>query len=148
MWKEFKAFAVQGNVFDLAIAVVIGTAFSKIVDSFVNDIVMPIAGLLLGGVNLTSQALPIRQVLIKYGAFLQATVDFFIIAFCIFVTIKLLYKIRGKTKIFQQESGETTEELLGEIRNLLKENNDLNGNKKKTPVVQLHKKNEKKSRPF
>lgn len=139
MWNEFKAFAVQGNIVDLAIAVIIGTAFSKIVDSLVNDIIMPIAGLLLGGVNLSSLSLPIEAITIKYGAFLQTTVDFFIIAFSIFLAIKVLYKIRGKSKSFQTEEGESSEEILGEIRDLMKEGQNPS-EKKTTPLIKFSQK--------
>lgn len=85
MWKEFKAFALKGNVLDLAVAVIIGAAFGKIVTSLVNDIIMPIAGLLTGGIDLKDRVLEVSTDLkIPYGLFLQSVVDFFIISFSIF----------------------------------------------------------------
>jgi len=81
MWKEFKEFAAKGNVVDLAIGVIIGGAFGKIVSSLVNDIVMPIFGLILGGINFTGLEFRVGTAVIKYGAFIQSVVDFLIIAF-------------------------------------------------------------------
>ncbi len=120
MWKDFKAFAIKGNVFDLAIAVIIGAAFSKIVDSLVNDIIMPSAGLLVGGINLKDLSFTIHEVSIQYGAFLQTMVDFFIIAFGIFMFLKVIFRLRGKSKKFQFQE-ETTDEILGEIRDIVKD---------------------------
>lgn len=120
MWKEFKAFAIKGNVFDLAIAVIIGAAFSKIVDSLVDDIIMPSAGLLLGGINLKDLSFSIKEVTIQYGAFLQTLVDFFIIAFGIFVFLKVIFKLRGKSNSFKFQD-ETTDEILTDIRDIMKQ---------------------------
>lgn len=138
MWNEFKAFAIKGNVFDLAIAVIIGAAFSKIVDSLVNDIIMPSAGLLLGGINLKNLSFSIREVTIQYGAFLQTMVDFFVIAIGIFMFLKVIFKLRGKTKKFQFQE-ETTDQMLGEIRDMMKEshNFDKSGSDKKQ-VIKLN----------
>ncbi|MGG3571759.1 large conductance mechanosensitive channel protein MscL [Bacillus gobiensis] len=115
MWKEFKAFAIKGNIIDLAIAVIIGSAFSKIVTSLVNDIIMPVVLLLIGRVDFSS----LTYYDIKYGAFIQTVVNFFIVAFSIFIVIR--YVLRHKKK---EEVKETTvdpqEELLREIRDLLK----------------------------
>ncbi|WP_439646640.1 large conductance mechanosensitive channel protein MscL [Piscibacillus salipiscarius] len=89
MWKEFKQFALRGNVIELAIAVIIGTAFSKIVDSLVNDILAPVLGLLAGGTSLKFLVINIDGTVIRYGAFLQSTIDFLIIAFSIYIFIKI-----------------------------------------------------------
>ena len=121
MLREFKQFAVKGNVIDLAVGVVIGSAFGNIVTSLVNDIMMPILGILLGGVNLSNQRIIIGQAVVKYGLFLQTIVDFLIIAFSIFVCIRFLQRLRSKEK--KEAPKKTSEEVivLSEIRDLLKE---------------------------
>ncbi len=88
MFKEFKEFVIRGNVLDLAIAVIIGGAFGKIVSSLVNDIVMPVIGLLLGGVNFSEQAITVGAAIIKWGTFVQTILDFIVIAFVIFLIVK------------------------------------------------------------
>jgi large conductance mechanosensitive channel len=88
MLKEFKTFIMRGNVLDLAVAVIIAGAFGKIITSLVNDIIMPIVGLLLGGVNFDELTTTIGTVVINWGAFLQATVDFIVIAFIVFLIVK------------------------------------------------------------
>jgi len=126
MWKEFKAFALKGNVLDLAVAVIIGAAFGKIVTSLVNDIIMPIAGLLTGGIDLKHRVLEVSTDLkIPYGLFLQSVVDFFIISFSIFLVIKLANKFQRKeaVKVEVVETPAPAEDivLLTEIRDLLKQ---------------------------
>jgi large conductance mechanosensitive channel len=88
MLKEFKTFIMRGNVLDLAVAVIIAGAFGKIITSLVNDIIMPIVGLLLGGINFDELTTTIGSVVINWGAFLQATVDFIIVAFIVFLIVK------------------------------------------------------------
>ena len=88
MLKEFKAFVMRGNVLDLAVAVIIAGAFGKIITSLVNDIIMPIVGLMLGGVNFSELTTTVGSVVIKWGAFLQTTVDFLIVAFIVFLIVK------------------------------------------------------------
>lgn len=88
MLKEFKEFVMRGNVLDLAVAVIIGGAFGKIISSLVNDILMPIIGLVLGGVNFSELAFTFGEAVVKWGAFVQAIVDFIIIAFVIFMIVK------------------------------------------------------------
>ena len=131
MLKEFKQFALKGNVLDLAIAVVIGAAFSKIVTSLVNDLIMPILSLLLGRINFATLKYDIpssiagaADISIKYGLFIQAIIDFVIIAFSLFIFIKAIsYMKKKETKevvaIVPNPSQE--EVLLTEIRDLLKE---------------------------
>lgn len=131
MLKEFKQFALKGNVLDLAIAVVIGAAFSKIVTSLVNDLIMPILSLLLGRINFATLKYDIpssiagaADISIKYGLFIQAIIDFVIIAFSLFIFIKAItYMKKKETKevvaIVPKPSQE--ELLLTEIRDLLKE---------------------------
>ena len=96
MFKEFKTFIMRGNVMDLAVGVIIGAAFGKIVTSLVNDILMPLIGVLLGKVNFTDLSVKIGSSTIKYGMFIQNIVDFLIVAFCIFVMVKIINKIINK----------------------------------------------------
>lgn len=130
MLKEFKEFAVKGNVVDLAVGVVIGAAFGKIVTSLVNDIIMPIVSILTGGINFTYLKLVIREahddipaVTLNYGNFIQNTIDFLIISFSIFLFIKLINKLKREKKddIAETEPAKPSEEviLLKEIRDLL-----------------------------
>lgn len=94
MLKEFKDFAMRGNVMDLAIAVIIGGAFGKIIASLVNDILMPLIGLLLGGLDFSGLALKVGEASINYGLFIQAIVDFLIVAFVIFLLARTLNKMK------------------------------------------------------
>ncbi|CEK11292.1 large-conductance mechanosensitive channel protein MscL [Legionella hackeliae] len=117
--SEFKQFAMRGNVMDLAVAVVIGAAFGKIVSSLVDGIVMPLIGLLMGGVDITDKAIKIGAAVVKWGAFLQAIIDFTIISFAIFIAIKFINMLQSK----REEAAEklTKEEMiLIEIRDLLR----------------------------
>lgn len=126
-FKDFKEFAIRGNVVDMAVGVVIGTAFSKIVSSLVSDIIMPALSLITGRVSLQdlSFTLPtgegMEPIVLKYGVFLQSVLDFLIIAFSIFVVIKLIGKLRRKKKEEPPETPAPTKEevLLTEIRDLL-----------------------------
>lgn len=137
--QEFKAFAMRGNVIDMAVGVVIGGAFGKIVSSIVSDIIMPPIGLLVGGVNFTDLALTLKPaqiaadgtqvaaVTLNYGNFLQATFDFIIIAFSIFIFVRLINSMRRKEETQPSAPPAPTKEetLLTEIRDLLKEKNSL-----------------------
>jgi len=120
MMKEFKAFAMRGNVVDLAVAVIIGGAFGKIVTSLVADVVMPIVGLLLGGVNFSGLSITVGDAVIKYGAFIQAIVDFLIIAWVIFLALKALSKVKKAEPPAAPAPPPPQEVLLTEIRDLLK----------------------------
>ena len=133
---EFKEFALKGNVLDLAIGVIIGGAFNKIVSSLVNDIIMPPIGAITGGVDfkdlkyiLKPQIGDIPAVTLNYGAFIQNVVDFLIIAFSIFIFIKVVSKLNRKKEeankeesIFEEQKLTVEQELLTEIRDLLKKN--------------------------
>jgi large conductance mechanosensitive channel len=122
--QEFKSFAVKGNVIDLAVAVVIGGAFGKIVTSLVNDIIMPIIGIISGGIDLTGLAVTIGTVSLTYGNFIQSIVDFVIIALCIFIAVKMINRFNRKEKKKEQEKEMVPSQeakLLEEIRDLLKE---------------------------
>lgn len=136
MLKEFKDFAVKGNVIDLAVAVIIGGAFGKIVTSFVNDIVMPPIGLMIGGVNFKNLAVVLKEavlddagevvtaaVTLNYGAFIQNVVDFTIIAFVIFLAVKAINNMKKKEAAAPPPpppAPPKSEVLLEEIRDLLK----------------------------
>jgi large conductance mechanosensitive channel len=123
--QEFKDFAVKGNVVDLAIAVIIGGAFSKIVSSLVNDLVMPVFGYMLGGVKFSNLIFKLGDNSIKYGNFVQTIVDFLIIAFSIFLAVKLITRFKKKKEVNNEEKVKINkeEELLKEIRDILKNNN-------------------------
>jgi len=126
IWKEFKQFAIKGNVIDLAVAVVIGGAFGKIVTSLVSDILMPLIGLLLGGLNFTDLKIVIEGTSVNYGNFIQNIVDFFIIAASVFAVVKFSNKVASKIEQGKEPEEapklSTEEQLLVEIRDLLKDN--------------------------
>lgn len=125
MWKDFKEFAFQGNVVDLAVAVVIGAAFGKIVSSLVENIITPLVGVLSGGVDLTKLSQTIGDAEITYGVFLQSIFDFFIVAFFIFLAIRLLSKLQKKEEEEEVvEEVDAQEALLTEIRDLLRVQNE------------------------
>lgn len=128
MLTEFKAFATKGNVMDLAIGVIIGGAFGKIVTSFVNDVLMPLLSLLIGKVNFSSLKIVLEEavgetpeVAILYGQFIQNIIDFIIIAFSIFIVVRILTKMKKKEEAAPKPIVPTKEEvLLTEIRDILK----------------------------
>ena len=139
--KEFKEFAVKGNVMDMAVGVIIGGAFGKIVTSVVNDIIMPPVGLLVGGVDFSDMKLTLKQAVLdaagvvvtpavtwNYGAFIQQVVDFTILAFCVFLMVKLMNRLTKKpapapapAPAPEPPKPSNEEVLLAEIRDLLKE---------------------------
>ncbi|ECV0043378.1 TPA: large conductance mechanosensitive channel protein MscL, partial [Listeria monocytogenes] len=122
MLVEFRDFALKGNVLDLAVAVVIGAAFGKIVSSLVDNIIMPLVGVLLGGLDFTDLSFKVGKSVIQYGAFIQSIVDFIIIAFAIFIFVKVLTSfIKKKEQTVEETPVPPTEEYLKEIRDLLKE---------------------------
>ncbi|MBK9210292.1 MAG: large-conductance mechanosensitive channel protein MscL [Anaerolineales bacterium] len=94
MLKEFKEFVMRGNVLDLAVAVIIGGAFGKIVGSLVNDVIMPVIGLIMGGVNFSELSITVGATVIKWGAFVQTIIDFLVIAFVIFLIVKAANKMK------------------------------------------------------
>jgi large conductance mechanosensitive channel len=130
MMKEFKEFAVKGNVIDMTVGIIIGAAFGKIVSSFVGDIIMPPIGVFLGGVDFSSLAFTVQEarggapaVVISYGKFIQSMIDFAIIAFAIFVAIKGINSLKRQSEEKPAELPKKSNEevLLTEIRDLLKE---------------------------
>ena len=120
-FKEFKEFASKGNVLELAVAVVIGAAFGKIVSSLVDDIIMPLVGIIVGQ-NFASLTLELNGSNIAYGAFIQAIVDFIIIAFCVFLFTKIINKFKKKEEKKEEPKKSDEVVLLEEIRDLLKKN--------------------------
>jgi large conductance mechanosensitive channel len=126
MMSEFREFAMRGNVVDMAVGIVIGAAFGKIVSSFVNDVLMPPIGLLLGGADFTQLSVVLKEaigdvpaVTLNYGSFVQTVVDFVIIAFAIFMVIKGMNRLKRK-KIEAPPKQSSEEILLTEIRDILK----------------------------
>jgi large conductance mechanosensitive channel len=131
--SEFKTFAMRGNVVDLAIGVVIGAAFGKIVTSLVDGIIMPLIGMITGGVDFSERALVLRDavigpdgkeaaaaVLFKYGAFIQTVVDFIIVAFAIFLVVKLMNRMKRKEEVAPTAPPSDEVKLLTEIRDALR----------------------------
>lgn len=132
--SEFKEFISKGNVLDMAVGVIIGGAFSKIVSSLVNDVMMPLIGIIIGGHDFTNLSITVGNAKIMYGSFLQNVVDFLIVAFCLFTVIKIINRFKKKQeKNENKEKIKTPSEeviLLSEIRDLLK--NDKTTKKKVT----------------
>lgn len=124
MIKEFKEFISRGNVIDLAVGVIMGSAFGKIVTSLVNDIIMPLVGSIMGGIDFTTLSVTINDSKVTYGNFIQNIVDFLIVAICIFFMVKVVNKLNNihKTKKEEEKKVTKSEEaiLLEEIRDLLK----------------------------
>ncbi len=132
MIKEFKEFIQRGNVLDLAVGVVMGNAFGKIVSSVVNDILMPIVGIFLGGINFQGLSFKIGNAVINYGSFIQNVIDFLIIALCIFLMIKVINKIIKKEPP-KEKAPELSDEtkVLMEIKELLAIEKDVEKNSDK-----------------
>ncbi|HIS29710.1 MAG TPA: large conductance mechanosensitive channel protein MscL [Candidatus Avamphibacillus intestinigallinarum] len=122
MWKDFKEFAMEGNVLDLAVGVIIGAAFGKIVSSLVDSIIMPLLSIFTSENNVSNWSYTIGGAEIMYGDFLQSIIDFFIIAFSIFIFIRLLMKFK-RHKDEEVEEVTAEEALLTEIRDLLRQQN-------------------------
>ena len=133
--KEFKTFAVKGNVVDMAVGIIIGAAFGKIVSSFVGDVFTPALGMLIGGVDFTDLVITLKAaqgdipaVVIAYGQFIQTIIDFIIIAFAIFMGIKAVNRLKREDNVTEEAPAEPPapskeEVLLSEIRDLLKQQN-------------------------
>jgi len=120
MLKEFRDFINRGNVIDLAVAVIIGVAFGAIVTSLVNDIIMPLVGIILGGVDFTGLVITFGEAQILYGNFIQAIVNFFIVAFVIFMIVRTINKMKKPTETAAPAAPPEDIVLLTEIRDLLK----------------------------
>lgn len=144
MIKEFKEFIKRGNVMDLAVGVIVGGAFSSIVTSLVNNILTPILGIFLGGIDFSSLSLTIKDATINYGLFLQSVIDFLIVAFCIFIMIKIVNKLLsvGKKEVKEEVKKTKVEKkeeiiLLEEICSLLRQNQTKTLKKKKVNKKEL-----------
>jgi large conductance mechanosensitive channel len=120
--KEFREFVMKGNVVDLAVGVIIGVAFGKIVASAVSDIIMPIIGSLMGGVDFANLSVQVLEAKILYGKFIQTCVDFVIIAWAIFVAVKVINRLKRAEPAPAPPTPPREEQLLTEIRDLLKQN--------------------------
>ena len=129
MMKEFKEFAIKGNMVDMAVGIIVGAAFGKIISSFVADVIMPPIGVLLGGVDFTSLSYTLKEaagdvpaVVISYGQFAQTVVDFAIVAFAIFMAVRMINSLKKKEEEEPAKAPEPSPEevLLIEIRDLLK----------------------------
>ena len=126
MWKEFRDFLSRGNVVDLAVAVIIGGAFGAIVTSLVNDIIMPLIGIIIGGVSFTSMMVQVGTAQLKYGNFIQALVNFIIIAFVIFLMVRAINRVKesfAKPAPAAPPPPPADVVLLTEIRDLLRQQN-------------------------
>lgn len=131
MWEEFKEFINRGNVVDLAVGVAIAGAFTAIVNSLVNDILMPLVGVLLGGIDFSTLSITVGDAVIAYGNFIQAIITFFIVALTLFLVVKGYNNmqrtmdealgVQEETTVEEEPPAPTTEQLLAEIRDLLKE---------------------------
>ncbi|WP_442498391.1 large-conductance mechanosensitive channel protein MscL [Methylobacter sp. sgz302048] len=126
--REFKEFAIKGNAIDMAIGIIIGAAFGKIISSLVDDIIMPPIGMLVGGVDFTNLAVTLKEatldtpaVTLNYGNFIQTLVNFTIIAFAVFMIVKLINRFRRKQEAAPEPAPTKEELLLAEIRDLLRE---------------------------
>ncbi|MCA9874722.1 MAG: large-conductance mechanosensitive channel protein MscL [Ardenticatenaceae bacterium] len=122
MLKEFRDFINRGNVIDLAVAVVLGTAFGAIVNSLVNDLIMPLIGILLGGIDFTSLSIQVGSATLAYGNFIQAVINFLVIAFAIFLIVRSYNNLQKQEEETPPAPPEPSaeEKLLAEIRDLLK----------------------------
>ena len=138
LFNEFKEFAVKGNMIDIAIGVIIGASFNKVVDVFVKDIVMPPLSLLTGGINFAEKKIVLKEavvtaesqtseIAIGYGKFIEASLDFLIIAITVFIVIKVMNKLRAKAEDITNNSIATPKniELLSDLKNLISQQNDL-----------------------
>jgi len=125
MLKEFREFISRGNVIDLAVAVIIGTAFTAIVRSLVDDIIMPLIGIVLGGVDFTTLAVKVGEATITYGNFIQASINFVLIALVVFLLVRGINRMQKRQKeetpVAKAPEPSTEEKLLTEIRDLLRE---------------------------
>lgn len=123
---EFKEFISRGNVVDLAVGVVVGNAFSKIVTSLVNDIIMPLVGIIIGGIDFSGLSITFRDSTITYGVFIQSVIDFLIVAFCIFTVIKIMNSFKRKEDVKEKTPVKDEKQvILEEIRDLLKSKNHI-----------------------
>ncbi|WP_294743246.1 large-conductance mechanosensitive channel protein MscL [uncultured Exiguobacterium sp.] len=125
MFKAFKEFAFRGNVIDLAVGVILGAAFSGIIKSLVDSVFMPLIGIIIGGINVKGLSVMVGNAELQYGQFLQASIEFLLIAFALFIFVKGITSFRKKEEVVEEEAVPTTEEkLLTEIRDALIHQNE------------------------
>ena len=118
--NEFKTFIKRGNVVDLAVGFIMGSAFGKIVTSMVEDILMPLIGIIIGGIDFQNLTFKIGNAVVKYGSFLQNIINFLIVSFCIFIFVKIINEFKEEEKVEKKVEHSSEEKLLTEIRDLLK----------------------------
>lgn len=123
--NEFKKFISKGNALDLAVGVVVGGAFSKIVSSLVNDVIMPLIGVIIGGIDFTNLSLKVGEATVNYGMFIQNVIDFIIIAFCVFIFVKIVNKLSDVTNKLEKKEeikeDKIEESELSVLKDILKE---------------------------
>ncbi|EZP62070.1 MULTISPECIES: large-conductance mechanosensitive channel protein MscL [Exiguobacterium] len=125
MFKAFKEFAFRGNVIDLAVGVILGAAFSGIIKSLVDSVFMPLIGIIIGGIDVKGLSIMVGNAKLQYGQFLQASIEFLLIAFALFIFVKGITSFRKKEEVVEEEAVPTTEEkLLTEIRDALIRQNE------------------------
>ncbi|AOS99862.1 MULTISPECIES: large-conductance mechanosensitive channel protein MscL [Exiguobacterium] len=125
MFKAFKEFAFRGNVIDLAVGVILGAAFSGIIKSLVDSVFMPLIGIIIGGIDVKGLSVMVGNAELQYGQFLQASIEFLLIAFALFLFVKGITSFRKKEEVVEEEAAPTTEEkLLTEIRDALVRQNE------------------------
>ncbi len=125
MFKAFKEFAFRGNVIDLAVGVILGAAFSGIIKSLVDSVFMPLIGIIIGGIDVKGLSVMVGNAELQYGQFLQASIEFLLIAFALFLFVKGITSFRKKEEVVEEEAAPTTEEkLLTEIRDALIRQNE------------------------
>ncbi|MER2123791.1 MULTISPECIES: large-conductance mechanosensitive channel protein MscL [Exiguobacterium] len=125
MFKAFKEFAFRGNVIDLAVGVILGAAFSGIIKSLVDSVFMPLIGIIIGGIDVKGLSVMVGNAELQYGQFLQASIEFLLIAFALFIFVKGITSFRKKEEVIEEEAVPTTEEkLLTEIRDALIHQNE------------------------
>ncbi|MER2034209.1 large-conductance mechanosensitive channel protein MscL, partial [Exiguobacterium indicum] len=125
MFKAFKEFAFRGNVIDLAVGVILGAAFSGIIKSLVDSVFMPLIGIIIGGIDVKGLSVMVGNAELQYGQFLQASIEFLLIAFALFIFVKGITSFRKKEEVVEEEAVPTTEEkLLTEIRDALIHQNE------------------------
>ncbi|MFP7279917.1 large-conductance mechanosensitive channel protein MscL [Exiguobacterium indicum] len=125
MFKAFKEFAFRGNVIDLAVGVILGAAFSGIIKSLVDSVFMPLIGIIIGGIDVKGLSVMVGNAELQYGQFLQASIEFLLIAFALFIFVKGITSFRKKEEVVEEEAVPTTEEkLLTEIRDALIRQNE------------------------
>jgi len=125
MFKAFKEFAFRGNVIDLAVGVILGAAFSGIIKSLVDSVFMPLIGIIIGGIDVKGLSVMVGNAELQYGQFLQASIEFLLIAFALFLFVKGITSFRKKEEVVEEEAAPMTEEkLLTEIRDALVRQNE------------------------